>query len=873
MVSTSSRRPPPIFDLRRIGLGLGAGLNAPIQVGFLLVIAVLVASTWLSFHHTRVLYESQTSVVRSQAVIAQVRAVHATLVEAEAGARGFAITDADEEMRQFEAARERIGKQLDQLAELARAGGSSARGLDVFDARAKQSIAWLARTVDVASTGGTAEVARLMQTGEGEKLLGAVRAVIEDIERFEQRELEARVESSRKSYETAHLIIVLVGVGSLLLVCALYQFVRRFDRLRDRAARDAAASEERFRVTLSSIGDAVLVADSEGRLTFVNAAVASVAGLRADVLGRRLEEVLTWVTESTGASRASPAERALLEPGVVRTGPDAAIVLPEGGLRPVEATAASIRGHDGTVLGVVVVLRDMSVRRQAEHERQRIADRYRSLVLATAQIVWTADRDGWVKEDSPLWRHFTGQTYEQWKGHGWLDALHPEDRERVRSAWQASVAAVRPFEVECRMRKEAGGYGWCLARAVPVLDPHGGVREWVGMIRDIQPRKEVEAAQRDASRRKDEFIALLAHELRNPLAPLRNGLSLLERGLPEDRKRAIEMMGRQLRHMVRLIDDLLDASRISQGRLELRMERFDLCPVLRQAVEVAEPTIEAKHQRLTVNLPECPLWLDGDPIRVAQVVSNLLNNASKYSDPEASIWLNAEREGTQVLVSVRDTGNGIAPEMQPRIWDLFLQGDGHLERTTGGLGIGLTLVKRLVEMHGGKAEVFSEGLGCGSEFVVRLPGAGPPPEARPSGPAVQAEGLAALLVRPLRILIIDDNEDSAESLGMLLRMGGHDVRLAFDGGAGLDAMEAFDPELVLCDIRMPGLSGYDVARRLRGRGKDDRTLLVALTGFGTTADRDQSADAGFDHHLVKPVDLESLARVLEHAAARTRSVP
>jgi len=656
-----------------------------------------------------------------------------------------------------------------------------------------------------------------------------------------------------------------VGAAGILLVGVAYVLALRLDRNRKRARHECPGSHARFEVALRSLGDAVLVADEHGRLEFCNEAARDMLSLRSEDHGRPLVEILTFVAESGGAVHESIVARASREGGVHRTGAEEAIRLADGARLPVDATAAAIRGQGG----VVLVVRDVSLRRERERELARGNERFRAFVMATSQVLWTTDADGQAREDSPSWRQLTGQTYEQWKGLGGLDAVHPEDRGRSTQGWKDAIAARRPYVSEHRLRLADGTYRWSMVRAAPVFDADGTLHEWVGMVYDIQARKEVEGKLRDTSRRKDEFIALLAHELRNPLAPLRNGLEVLKFGAPEAASRAIGLMDRQVSHMVRLIDDLLDVSRINQGKLELRLERIDLREVLKQAVDAARPAVDAKGQELDVSLPASPMWIDGDPVRLAQVVTNLLNNAVKYSAAGASIWVAAEREGTRHLVTVRDTGQGIPADLLPHVWDLFLQGGGLVERDEGGLGIGLTLVKRLVELHHGNVSVHSDGRGAGSEFTIRLPIAAAgavhaPEEPAPSRPTVRA----------LRILVVDDNEDAAESLSMLLRIGGHVVRAAFRGESALAEFERFVPEIVLCDIRMPDMSGYEVARRLRALPGGSAPLLVALTGFGTVTDRESSARAGFDRHLVKPADPDALAELLCTAAQRSsESVP
>jgi CheY-like chemotaxis protein len=319
------------------------------------------------------------------------------------------------------------------------------------------------------------------------------------------------------------------------------------------------------------------------------------------------------------------------------------------------------------------------------------------------------------------------------------------------------------------------------------------------------------------------------------------------------------MMERQVQHLVRLVDDLLDVSRIMRNRIELRKERVDLAAVLARAVETAQPLIDAQQHQLGVSLPTPPVWLEGDPVRLAQVVGNLLLNATKYTDTAGRIWLTGERVGGDAVIRVRDTGVGIDADLLPRIFDPFTQADRSLARSQGGLGIGLTVVKYLVEMHGGTVSAHSDGPGQGSEFVIRLPALPPDPrgegtrpdgeEARPAGP-------------PRRVLIVDDNPDAAESAALLLGMLGHEVETAGDGPSALEAVRTFRPEVVLLDIGLPGMSGYDVARALRARPENRALSLVAVTGYGQDEDRRRSAEAGFDRHLVKPVDPTALARLL-----------
>jgi signal transduction histidine kinase/ActR/RegA family two-component response regulator len=383
-------------------------------------------------------------------------------------------------------------------------------------------------------------------------------------------------------------------------------------------------------------------------------------------------------------------------------------------------------------------------------------------------------------------------------------------------------------------------------------------------------RAEVRAKQalQEADKRKDEFLAMLAHELRNPLAPVRNSLQILRLTTQDptvERVRAV--MERQVGHLIRLVDDLMEVSRITRGKIELRRERMDLARAIRSAIETSQPVMDAQGHVLELELPDEPLPLDADPVRLAQVFSNLLNNAAKYSDEAGRILLRARREAGEVVVTVRDEGIGIAPEMLPHVFELFTQLDSTHRRSQGGLGIGLTLVRSLVRMHGGSVVARSQGIGAGSEFEVRLPLA--------TGAAMAASTPDALPMArvSMRVLVVDDNRDAADSLGVLLDHLGYEVEVAHDGATALRCVETFRPALVLLDIGMPEMDGFEVARRLRLQSRWQDLVLVALTGWGQEEDRQRTQAAGFDHHLVKPTDLDTLQRLLADIAGRGAPAP
>ena len=450
--------------------------------------------------------------------------------------------------------------------------------------------------------------------------------------------------------------------------------------------------------------------------------------------------------------------------------------------------------------------------------------------------------------------------------------IHPDDRERVRAsvAMAMKPADPAPYVEEYRVVRPDGTVRWVFAKGRANFEPAvvGRLVSFDGTVADITDRKYGEQERerlvgqlREQDQRKDDFLATLAHELRNPLAPIRNGLQIMKMATddPQAVVEARSLMERQVTHMVRLIDDLMDVSRITRGKMELRRERIELATIVRNAVETSRPLVEDAGHELSVTLPTRPIIVDGDVTRLAQVFSNLLNNAAKYTERGGDIALVVERQGSDVVVTVRDNGVGIPQEMLPEAFAMFTQVDRSLERSQGGLGIGLSLVKTLVEMHGGSVEARSEGHGLGSEFVVRLPvvvvaskqTASPVTDAERTGPA-----------SVFRILVVDDNQDSARTLARLLKLLGHEARTANDGGEAIEVAEDYRPELMLLDIGLPVLNGYDVARAIRERpwGRDVR--IIALTGWGQEGDRRRSQEVGIDDHLVKPVDPTTLEQIL-----------
>jgi PAS domain S-box-containing protein len=630
---------------------------------------------------------------------------------------------------------------------------------------------------------------------------------------------------------------------------------------------------------VESSDDAIISKTLDGTIQTWNAAAELVFGYTADeAIGRHISLVIP-------RDRIDEEERiiAKLTAGQRIDHFETERVRRDGRRILVSLTISPIRDDSGVVIGASKIVRDVTAQRSAEEREKRLLAeaaeanaKFHAFFEQGALFAGIMDVDGTLLEPNRLSWEGCGFTREQivgrpfWEGPWWSPS--PALVARVR-AGSALAAQGETFHEEIPYFVGDGSERVADLTILPIRDDSGRVLFLAPTGIDITERKRAERQQKrlesslrkvadqlsEVDRRKDEFLATLAHELRNPLAPLTNMLEVLKRadGDPEARRRARETMARQLGQLVRLVDDLLDINRITHDRLELRQGKVELATIVTQAIEAARPLCESAQHTLTVSLPPEPVWLHADAARLAQVFGNLLNNSCKYTPAGGRIAIAAERDGDAVVVSVRDNGSGIPAGKIDSIFDMFTQLDRSLERAQGGLGIGLTLVRRLVEMHGGTITAESAGEGQGSTFTVRLPVVVHAPDAAEPGLA-PADALAP----GRRILIVDDNKDSAESLAMLLEITGHRTFVVHDGVAAIAAAEAHRPEVMLLDIGMPRLNGYEVCRRVRQQPWGEEIKIIALTGWGQDEDRRKSQEAGFDGHLVKPVDYNALLELL-----------
>jgi len=547
------------------------------------------------------------------------------------------------------------------------------------------------------------------------------------------------------------------------------------------------------------------------------------------------------------------------------------IVRPDGSVRLLHSWLNFEPAADGKTIRAFGTCQDITERNLAEMEIKRAREQLQLVVDTTPAFIARYDRDGRVVWANKSYAARYGKAPDELVGTPVVDLIGEAAFEAI-DPLNARVLAGESIQVEMEL-PYLRGPRWVHMAAAPTRDAAGITDGSVAVLTDVTEGRRLEREResalndlREVDRRKDEFLAMLSHELRNPLAPILSAVQVLDHLEPGDQGTAAEyrdIITRQAKHMKRLLDDLLDVSRVSQGKVQLQKQRLDLNGLLVQAAEISRPMMIEKRHELSIVLSPQPIELEADPTRLLQVFDNLMNNAAKYTDAGGHIAIVSAVESGEAVVTVRDDGIGMTADLLARAFDLFVQGTPSLDRTQGGLGIGLTLVQTLIKMHGGSVRAFSEGRGRGSQLVVRLPLA-PPTELRGASPAPSRRAEAAA---PLRVLVVDDNVDAAAVLGKLLRLRGHEVSLAYDGPGALAAAAAAPPDLVVLDIGLPGMDGYAVAARLRAAGHAS-PALVALTGYGREDDLQRSRDAGFDHHLVKPIDFGQLQRIILEVQSR-----
>lgn len=633
------------------------------------------------------------------------------------------------------------------------------------------------------------------------------------------------------------------------------------------------ASEERYRIVVETMLQGVVHQDADGTIIAMNPAAEQILGkTHAEFLG----------SSSVGEEHDTVREDGSLFPGLehpamvaLRTGrPVRSVIMGVFNPRRRERRWISIdavpvfRPGDDRPSEVYTVFADITEHIRAEEALRNSERLYRAIGESIDYGVWVCAPDGRNIYASDSFLRMVGQTQEECSNFGWADALHPDDAERTIAAWKECVRTQGNWDIEHRFRGMDGAWHHVLARGVPVRNERGEIVYWAGLNLDIsrikkteEALREREAELRESDRRKNEFLATLSHELRNPLTPIRNSLFILSHAVPggEQARRAKDVLDRQVGQLTHLVDDLLDVTRISRGKIKVQPERFELAGLIHRTVEDHRTVFAAAGVGIGLRLPDTPIWLDADPARIAQAVGNLLQNAAKFAAGGGRTTLTVEEDAAaeMAVIKVSDTGIGIAPDVLPRLFQPFMQGPSALDRSRGGLGLGLALVKGLLELHGGTVEARSDGPGKGAEFVLRLP-LGRRDAPRPAPPERPSRAVR-------RVLIIEDNIDVAHSLREALGFLKHTVEVAYSGPEGLAKAREFGPEVVLCDIGLPGMDGYDVARAFRADPALSGLFIVALTGYALPEDQSKAQQAGFDRHLAKPASVADLQKLLASA--------
>jgi PAS domain S-box-containing protein len=604
---------------------------------------------------------------------------------------------------------------------------------------------------------------------------------------------------------------------------------------------------------------AIFLKDLEGRYAFANANTCEMLG-RLDVIGRTDAELLGPET----------AERFAAQDRAVIAGNGSGQFEEWIGDRHYLLIKFPWPNPDGGLTGLYGVAIDISARKNIEETLRNSERQYRAIGESIDYGVWVCDANGRNVYASDSFLKLTGLTQEQCSDFGWVGALHPDDVDATLAAWQACVKSGELWDREHRIRGIDGEYHHVLARWVPVRDTNGAIVSWAGINLDISDIKEAEAALREADRRKDEFLSLLAHELRNPLAPIRSSLEAMNlRGFRDDVQRHThDVISRQVASLVRMVDDLLDVARITHGKLSLQIESVEVARVIEEAIETARPYIEEMGHSLDVFAPTEPVVINADPVRLTQVIGNLLSNSAKYTPSGGRIELRATVSDDGVEIAVTDNGVGIAPDLQQSVFELFSQ--HHVRGGVGsasGLGIGLALVRDLMDMHGGSVRAHSDGVGRGSTFTIALPAsaiAARPRGARPARPAHNE-------IARRRVLVVDDNVDAAESMAALLHLLGHEAQIANDGLAAVERTQRFEPDLILMDLGMPGMDGMQATMRIRALPLRNQPTIAAVTGWNQEASRTEARNAGIDLHVVKPIDVPGLQRILRAVGTRANA--
>lgn len=819
------------------------------------LIALLALGIALMLQNTRQLTEDADWVAHTYEVMDAVAEVRGRLRQTEAIQRAFLIEGGSRIPEDLQRNLELARSELHRLHGLSANSEEQLKRINRIESLVDDFQVEILHTAEVRIREGFEASRELVTRGKVRRLAEEMSDTLRQMDSAERKVLRERLVEKRGSYRRALFVGTLLGLTGIGGLVALIATQRRHVAHRVATAAEIADQRERMATIVESSNDAIISKSLDGIIASWNAAAERLLGYSAK---EAIDQPVAMILPPGGE-----AEETLLIDRL-RKGEriehfETTRVHKDGRLVDVSLTLSPVYDGRGQINGASTILRDIRDRKEAERTLRDSEERFRTLADNMSQFAWMADPDGWIFWYNRRWYEYTGTTLEEMQGWGWRKLHHPDHVDRVVERIQYSWDTGEEWEDLFPLRSRTGEYRWFLSRALPIRDSDGRIVRWLGTNTDVTEQREAELALQEADRRKNEFLAMLAHELRNPLAPIRNGLELLDRERAYD-EQAVPLMRQQVEQLIRLVEDLLDVSRIMRGKVELRKAPVELTSIVKQSARGVQDLIDRRGQTLCVQLPEDEIWLSADPVRLSQVVGNLLNNASKYSDAAGTIRLSVARNGEQATVEVRDDGMGIEPDLLPRVFDVFTQADRALDRSQGGLGIGLTVVRQLVELHGGTVAAWSEGLGFGSTFTMSLPidDSAKQEAQRASAQRTQRLGPPG----KFKVLVVDDNVGAAWMLSRLLgKIGDHEVEAVHDGATAIAKVRQWMPDVVFLDIGLPGMDGYEVARRLRIQPDLQHLHLIALTGYGQEEDRRRSQAAGFDRHLVKPADISDIEEI------------
>jgi PAS domain S-box-containing protein len=873
--------------------------------GLALIAVLLVANSGVSYWNTLRVARNQEWVSHTRWVHAVVEEVRATITEAEAGQRGFLLTGDSSYLETFAAGTRRIDDRLRLLKELTADNPEQQSRVDHLHRLIHARLDRLQHNVSVRQQQGLEAARAIVNTDDGQLLMDRIRRQVAAMEKEESALLGTRLAESRRSLRTTQATTIVGSLLGLLAVgLAFLLFRRTLEERRRSERRQAALAEMRHQALWTASLDDLMQRAVELIAEVLAVPLVKVLELQPDGHGFLLKAGVGWRegavgTATVGAGLDSQAgytlhaSRPLVvgdltthEPIVVEdlrserrfSGP--ALLTEHGvvsgmsviiydrpdrsfGVLGAHTTARRRFSRDDTrFLQATANMLAAVVRQRRSVEALRESERrFRALADSVPEVVWTSGPGGRCDYLNRRWTELSSMTPEEAGSDGWLAAVHEGDRGAARQRWARSLETGEPFEHECRFRDRDGSPRWHLGRAAPLRDSEGRIVKWFGNWTDIDERKRMEERLKDADRQKNVFLATLGHELRNPLASIVAVAELLKPldGAEDELARSVAVILDQARQLRRLVDDLLDTARISEGKIRIVRESVDLAGTVSQALEEVRAQVDGRRHELTVELPREPVLLFADGARLVQVLANLVSNAARYTPPGGRIAIRVTPEDGAVVIQVRDTGKGIPPDLLPRVFEMFSQGKSTGDLPPEGLGIGLALVKKLVELHGGSVEARSDGPGRGSEFRVRLPLPTGAPAAAVSSEEAAVAGTA---IAPVRVLVVEDHPVLADSFARVLRREGCQVHTAGDGREALSRARQLRPEIAFVDVGLPDMSGYDLVQRLRSEESCAATVFVAVTGYGDAESERRMRQAGFHRRLGKPVELTIVRRLL-----------